>query len=309
MNSMLERHALMELRTLRYLLAVVDSGSVTAASHQVHIAQPSLSRQLRQLETELGVTLFNRERGRLSLNPAGQRFVPIARDLIARADAATIAASSFAAGRLDRITIAAPPTTMTDVIAPFLATLRPDDPFPSVIESDPPAVYDALRHGADLAISTEQPPAQLAARMIAVFPIWLYVRPDHPWADQGSVELEQLADEQLLLLPIGFKPRQLIDEAAARSHVELMSVAEVGSSELAQALAAAGRGVAVVSDDSRFGLLGLRIVAGGRDLTLQLHAGWDARHHAGPAIATLVERITEFCIARYGASAAPASSA
>ncbi len=123
----------------------------------MHVTQPALSRQIRQLETELGVELFARAAGRLQLSAAGRQFLPHAQDVLRRADGARNAARSYAAGRLERITIAAPTTTLTDVIAPFLATLGPDDPMPTVLESDPREAYDALRHGADLAIATEPP--------------------------------------------------------------------------------------------------------------------------------------------------------
>src|SRR5829696_6414282 len=145
----------MELRTLGYFVAVAETGSVSAAAAVVHVAQPAISRQVRQLETELGVELFARSAGRLRLSAAGRQFLPHAQDVLRRADGARNAARSYAAGRLERITIAAPTTTLTDVIAPFLATLGPDDPMPTVIESDPREAYDALWHGADLAIATD----------------------------------------------------------------------------------------------------------------------------------------------------------
>jgi DNA-binding transcriptional LysR family regulator len=296
----------MELRTLRYFVAVADTGSVTAAAQQVHVAQPSLSRQLRRLESELRLSLFQRDGSRLVLSPAGSQFLAVARDLLGRADAAVEAAAALAAGRLDRVRIAAPPTTMTDVIAPFLATLRREDPFPSVTEHDPAAVYQALSHGADLAISTQQPPHRYACQLLAVLPVWLYVRADHPWAARSSVGLAELAGEPLLLLPASYKPRQLIDQAAEEAGVRL-TVSETGSAEVAQALTAAGRGMAVVSDDSRFGLRGLRIVAPSGELLLQLHAGWDPEHHARGALAALAGRISRFCIDRYGPQAAPPS--
>ncbi|UQX88180.1 LysR family transcriptional regulator [Jatrophihabitans telluris] len=295
----------MELRPLRYLIAVVDSGSVTAASRAVHIAQPSLSRQLRQLEAELGLELFDRAGGRLVLTPAGEQFVPIARDLLARAEAANAAAAALAAGRLDRVTIAAPPTTMTDVIAPFLATLNADDPFPSVLEQEPQTVYEALRRGADLAISTEPPPRRYASLVLAVLPVWLYVPAAHPWAGRDSVELDELIETTLLVLPPGFKPRQLLDQAAERSGIRLSRTVENSSAEVAQALTAAGRGLAVVTDDSRFDLVGLQIRGAEGPLRVQLHAGWDAEHHAADSLRALAGRVGAFCLHRYGLTVAP----
>lgn len=295
----------MELRSLRYLISVVDSGSVTAAAAEVRVAQPSLSRQIRQLERELGLDLFDRRNGRLFLTPAGRRFLPVARDLIGRSDTALAAAAAFAAGRLDQITIAAPRTTMTDVIAPFVATLGPNDPFTSIIETDPPAVYQTLTNQADLALSTEPPPPQLATKLVATLPIWLYIRADHPWSDRSQVTLGELADQELLLLPTGFTPRQAIDAAAATAGIRLPLITEVRSGEIAQALTAAGRGLSVVSDDPRFGLIGLPIHSRGDVLTVDLHAGWDAGHHAASALEALVIRLCHFCIDRYGTNAGP----
>lgn len=53
----------MELRTLRYLVAIADAGTITAAANAIHISQPALSRQMQELETELGTKLFNRKVG------------------------------------------------------------------------------------------------------------------------------------------------------------------------------------------------------------------------------------------------------
>ena len=76
----------MELRHLRYLVAVADAGSVSAAAELVHVTQPNLSRQLRQLEDELGVPLFDRGAGRLTLSRTGRELLPAVR----RADMQTL---------------------------------------------------------------------------------------------------------------------------------------------------------------------------------------------------------------------------
>ena len=296
----------MELRTLGYFVAVAETGSVSAAADVVHVTQPAISRQIRQLETELGVELFARAAGRLQLSAAGRQFLPHAQDVLRRADGARSAARSYAAGRLERITIAAPTTTLTDVIAPFLATLGPDDPMPTVNESDPREAYDALLHGADLAIATEPPPGQLASTALAILPVWAYVRADHPWHDRRSVRLQELAAETLLLLTPGFKPRQILDQALERSAVPAGSVVDCSNPQVAQALAAAGRGVAVVSDDPRFGLHPLEIAGRDGPLRIELFAAWEPAHHAATTLDELASRLREFCVERYGAEVAPA---
>lgn len=298
----------MELRHVRYFLAVVDAGSVTAASAAVHVTQPSLSRQLRLFERGLGVTLFARTGGRLVLSAAGRQFVPVARDLARRAEAAAEAAATLAAGRLQHIRIAAPGTTFTDVLAPFLATLLPDDPLPAVSEERPQLIYEALQSGADLAISTEQPPPGLAFQPLAVLPIWAYVPTRHRWAGRTSVTVTELVNERLLLLTGDYSPRRVLDLSVDRADLTYASMLEFATPQLAQAVAAAGRGIAVVSDDPRFELHPLDIIDDQGGLHIRLYAAWDREHHAAAAIAALAERLSAYCVARYGPQVAPRQS-
>jgi DNA-binding transcriptional LysR family regulator len=295
----------MELRTLGYFVAVADAGSVSAAAASVHVTQPAVSRQLRQLEQELGVDLFARSSGRLRLSAAGREFLPHARDVLRRADGARAAARSYAAGRLERLTIAAPTTTLTDVIAPFLATLGPDDPMPTVIESDPREAYASLRHGADLAIVTEPPHQSLKSAALASLPVWAYVRADHAWSTRDVVPLAELADETVLALTTTFKPRLILDAALEQAGVVPEHVIDCSNPQVAQALAAAGRGVAVVSDDPRFDLVPVRLAGRDAILRIDLFAAWEPDHHAAATLGELAGRLRAFCVERYGADVSP----
>lgn len=295
----------MELRTLRYFLATVDSGSVSAASDVVHVSQPSLSRQLRQLEKSLSVDLFARQGGRLSLSAAGRQFLPIARDLVARADSAELAAETIAAGKLERITIAAPTTTLTDVIAPFLATLGADDPLPTVFESEPSQDQSRLFQGADLAIMTEAPRRPLNSLALAVLPIWAYVPADHRWASEDQISLKALVEETVIVMTAQFKPRAILSRALDDAQVSMGESLECSNAQVAQALAATGRGVAVVSDDPRFGLHPLRIMTSRGPLSIRLYAAWDASHHAVETLEDLSHRLRMFCGERYGKEVEP----
>ncbi|WP_205326083.1 LysR family transcriptional regulator [Glycomyces sp. YM15] len=288
----------MELRTLRYFAAVAEHGSVSAAATAVRMTQPALSRQIRQLERELGIDLFDRQGGRLRLTAAGRQFLPVTRDVLRRASDAQSAAEAFASGHLAELTIAAPTTTLTDVIAPFLATFGTSDPLPHVIEATGTAV---LRDGADLAIVTRTPEAGWSRRALAVLPLWAYVPQGHRWVSRASVELGELAAEPLIVLDPSLRPRQILQEALETEGLAMPESVECGNAQVAQALAAAGRGVAVVSDDARFGLHGLRVEGAGGPLRIKLHAAWSPRHHAAEALAAIAERLREFCGERYGA--------
>jgi len=293
----------MELRTLRYFVTVAECGSVSAAAPVVHVTQPALSRQVRQLEQQLGLALFARHGNRMELTAAGTQFLPVARDVLRRADDALSAAEAFAAGRLARVRIAAPTTTLTDVIAPFLATFTPDDPLPTIIESTGTA---ALREGADLAVVTLPPERAWARLDLAVLPLWAYVPADHRWRTRDTVALDELAEQPLVVLDPSFRPRQILAEALTAAGLAAPDLVECANPQVAQALAAAGRGVAIVSDDARFGLHGLRINGARGPLRISLFAAWARDHHAASSLRALAVRLRDFVGDRYGSDAIPA---
>src|SRR6202451_3521944 len=87
----------MELRHLRYFVAVAEAGSLTvAAARRLHTSQPSLSRQIRDLEDEIGVQLLTRRARGIELTPAGRAFLDHARSVLSQVEAATEAARRVA---------------------------------------------------------------------------------------------------------------------------------------------------------------------------------------------------------------------
>ncbi|MFN8623693.1 MAG: LysR family transcriptional regulator [Chloroflexota bacterium] len=295
----------MELRLLRYFLAVAEEGSVTRAAGRVAVAQPSLSRQLRGLEAELGVALFDRSARALRLSPAGEAFLPMARDLVARADRAVATMALLGAERAVPLTLVAPETTVADVIAPFLAGRAAGAPVIDVREALPAEVFEAVRAGAaDVGVSSGAAPVSLSVRPVASFPIWAYVPLGHPWAMRARVRVAELVTEPLIVLGPSHGTRRLLDAAVAAGGQHYRVAAETNVPQVAQALAAGGRGVAVVSDDPRYGLVPLAIGGpGGRDLRIPLVAAWDPSHYAAAAIEALVASLAAYAAARSGAEA------
>jgi DNA-binding transcriptional LysR family regulator len=291
--------ATVELRSLRAFVAVADEGTVSAAAAGLHVAQPALSRTLQQLESELGVPLFDRARGRLTLSAAGRQLLPLARRCLDDAAELRSAASYIAAGRLREITIAASATTLADVISPFVATLREDDPTPHLRTTDGQDAARAVEGGADLVVTAASGVGPLDSARVGSFPVWAYVPASHPWAHHRSVTLEDLGATTVILPPPGFLARAAVDAAGAA--LAWSTRVEASDGTVAQALAAAGRGVALVSDDPRFDLRQLPVVDGsGAALRFDLHAVWDRRHPAAATLREMAERIAAFTAERYG---------
>lgn len=290
----------MRLRHVDYFVATVDAGSVSAAARALHVTQPALSRQLRQLEDDLGVGLFDREAGRLVLSRTGGALLPAARELLATATALRTAARFHRDGGVQRLTLAAPTVTLTDVVSPFVAGMGPDDPVIDVRSADGLHPAKALRAGADLAITSKRPGPPFVARLLAVLPVWAYVRPDHAWADRMCVPVAELAAQVLVVPPHGYGAREALETALDTAGTAALETIETGNGTIAQALAAAGRGIAVVSDDPRFDLRPVAVDLGDDVLSLRLIAAWDGRSVASPALAALAERLAAWTRARYG---------
>lgn len=279
----------MELRTLRYFLAIVDHGSVTAAAQHVHIAQPALSRQVQALEAEVAVQLFLRDGRRLRLSPAGRRLLPIVRDLVARADSARATITALAQGIQVHLTVAAHPTTISDVIAPFIASRGEPFATPTFVVATADAAYEALaRADVDLAISTSPPPRDMATQLVARFPIWAQVPASHPLAAHDRVGLSTLLRQPLIVLDLSHGTRRVFEDEVRRTEASYRMASEVGVPGIAQALAASGRGVAVLTDDPAYELRKLYIDGPDGPLSISLHAAWDAAHYSAAAIREFV---------------------
>src|SRR5579875_472930 len=289
----------MELRLLRYFLAVADTGSTAAASELLNTAQPSLSRQIRQLEVGLGVTLFDRTNGRLRLSDAGRRLVPMVRDVVIRADDLCRQARPLDHSH-GPILVAAPLTTITDVICPFLVTAEAAGMLALPLEVVPSAALQHLTDGeADLAVSSGPVPSQFRSRVLLRPPIWAYVPRHDPLAARRSVDVAELARRPLILLDAQHGTRRLFDEAASDAGVTVAPHIETTLPIVAQTLAAAGHGVAIVSDEPRFGLRRLRIRSQRTTLRIPLWAAWDQTRYSSAAVEHFVDVLGRYCQRHY----------
>lgn len=289
----------METRLLRYFVAVVDDGTVSGAAAQLHITQPALSRQLRQLENQLGLTLFFRRSGRLQLTSQGRHFYQAAQRLLQHHRETADYAAQLAHGRLTHLSLGAPTTTLTDVVAPFVATFRQQDPIPSVTEMALDVDMHRGLSAVDLMVAPMRPPAQAQHLHLVDLPVWAYVPPGHQWADRDSVTLEELTAQTLILPTLEFKARRVLETALDEARLGTPAKLQTPHSRVAQALAAAGRGTAVVTDDPRYDLHPLHIRHRDKPLQIQLYAAWRADHHAAETLAELAQRLRAFSRDRY----------
>lgn len=280
----------MELRVIDYFLAVAEAGSVSAAAQSRFVSQPAMSRQLAALELELNVKLFQRTAAGMVLTAAGERFRSIAQDIAWRAASGSELMKSLHSGRLDLV-VACPPTVMRFIVAPFLAERRA--PMRDISEVAPEQIYRelALRR-ADVGIGTTRPPQRYAASKLFVAPLSVQFAPGFDGFGQGRmVDVAELQGHPLILARTGSAIRHVVDDAVAEGDISLDIAMEVSSSNVAQALAAAGRGLAIAVEPPTFGLEMRVLQRGGVPLSIVDWAAWDPEHYAAPEIEDLTQQM------------------
>ncbi|MFF1552828.1 LysR family transcriptional regulator [Rhodococcus erythropolis] len=139
---------MLDLIRLRILVAVAQEGSVTAAADSLGYAQPSISHHLRQLESEVGVPLFQRAGRGLRLTDAGAVLVQRATEILGHVDAAVAEVQTYAGLRAGRLRLAAFPSALASVIPQAMAafTSRHPEVSISLVEAEPPKALALLRN-------------------------------------------------------------------------------------------------------------------------------------------------------------------
>ncbi len=114
----------MELRQLRYFVAIADCGSLTKAAEKVFVAQSALSHQMAQLEDELGTALFHRSRRGVELTEAGQRFLPHAVSILRQTEEAAASARSASESPAGKVVFGIPHSASQALALPLLREVR-----------------------------------------------------------------------------------------------------------------------------------------------------------------------------------------
>jgi DNA-binding transcriptional LysR family regulator len=245
----------MELRHLRYFVAVAEELHFGRAAERLHIAQPPLSRQIRDLERELGTALFERGARGVTLTVAGRAFLPEARLTIAQAERALRTAQRAAQGETGRLRVGfVDAATHSGILPDVLAFFRMHLPSIglSLFEMDALQQADALRDGRiDLGILLSPPSdAEQWLRVETVYadPLIMALPRGHRLAKRARLSIADFATDAFVLFPRSVAPA-LFDEVVARCRAARFSprvLQEAVGWHTIVSLVSAGIGVAFV---------------------------------------------------------------
>jgi DNA-binding transcriptional LysR family regulator len=200
----------MELRHLRYFVAVAEELHFGHAASRLHTSQPSLSQQVRNLERELKVPLLIRTRRRVELAPAGQRFLEEARGILAAADRAVGLAREAAREESRKLAIAIYPETDWRLLGRALRLFAEHVPSVEIVFENltPEAQVEALREGRiDLGFVALPMEAEgLVSEATSRVRQMVALPEDHPLAGRTTIRLEELSGEAYTLWPRHFSP-------------------------------------------------------------------------------------------------------
>ncbi len=193
----------MELRHLRYFIAVAEEGSLTlAAEKRLHTAQPSLSRQIRDLEEEVGVQLITRSVHGIELTAAGRAFLDHARLAVTQAEAAKEAARRSAQPTRPAIALGFLSGTEMDLLPKVMRVLQDELPNIEVkLSSDySPRLAEALLKGRlDAAFMRPEPHAgDLVYRLVRTEPLIVVFPNDHRFAARKAIRLREIKGEPFI---------------------------------------------------------------------------------------------------------------
>lgn len=260
----------MNLEQLQGVVEIARTGNFTRAADALHLAQPSLSRQVAALERELGAELFHRARGHVSPTAAGATLLPYARRILADADAIRQEMGEIAGLRRGRVRLGATPSLCTSIVTEVVGAFRDRHPGIeiSVLERGSRGLVDALAEGElDLALvtssdATAASPVSLTRTPLLVEDLVVVSSSaSPPLAEDGRIGLADLARLPLIAFPRSYDLRVATDAAFAGAGLRPAFVVEGPEMDAVLRFVERGVGVAIVPALVHHGRAELRATA------------------------------------------------
>lgn len=289
----------MNLRHLRTFVAIVDAGGVARAAARLNMTQPTASRQIEALETELGVLLFDRVGRRVQLTSEGEDLLARGRRLLADAASFGERARALKAGQTGLLRIGATPQSIESVLVDFLAHYRPRHPGVEIhlVEEGGIRLPGRLERGDVHLLIVQECDEPFHSRLL--YPIYMMaVMPqDHRLSRRALLDIKELSDEPLLLLGRSFASREWFYAACLVAHIRPRVFLESAAPQTVIALAAGGYGIAVIPSTvliPRGKIRAVPLVYRGAPIGRWLTVAWNPQRFLAPYAEQFVDELVAY---------------
>lgn len=237
----------MDVRQLRYFLAVANEGSFSKASEALHLTQPTLSKVIKQLEDELGVMLFDRSTRHSQLTDAGEVLRAQAGMILKSVEQVHGSLAELTSGTKGSLILGLPPVVGSSIFPPLISAFRKSHPQMEIhlVEEGSKQIERLVLEGRlDLgAIVLPASGTDFELMPLAKHELKLVVQRSHPLAAEESVSLRQLRDQAFILFRRGFALYDLVRNACVQAGFEPYAAYESTQWDFMCEMVAAGEGI------------------------------------------------------------------
>lgn len=288
----------MELRQLQHFVMVAEERSFTRAALRLNLVQSAVSVSVKGLETELGVTLFERTTRRLSLTDAGTAFLPAARATLLAADGALEAVHAASGGYRGTLRLGIMQSLRLVDLAGLLARFNEERPGVDILPRTAPRgssdmINDLVSGELDVAFVSVvgTPPRTVHFTPLVTVPIRLAVPVAHRLAKRNRIDISELGGESFIETPKGWGLRDIGEKELGRAGVSREIRVEVGDMATVLELVRAGLGLAFVPEPSPVSPEGVRFIHLRPEPTFTVSLAVPADRRLSAAAAAFVEMV------------------
>jgi DNA-binding transcriptional LysR family regulator len=308
----------MRFRRLEYFVAAAEELNFTHAADRLHVTQPPFSKQIHELEGELGIELFEKQGKGVALTPAGKSFLIDARRILEDCEASIRKAQRVSRGDIGELAVGYISALTHDFLGKALETWRLTAPgiIVDCIEMDSETQEWALLEGrisVGILVPGDRPVLKLLqVRLLIEYPVRLALPKSHPHADKPEIPLSLLKEEPFIGLNRMYPNYgDWLLKFCRRAGFNPQIVKEADGAASALAFVAAGFGIAVVSEpleripakDVIF-----RNLAPGESAWVPVGAAWKPDALTAPVASQFIDVLTQTCASGNGVSRVPANS-
>jgi DNA-binding transcriptional LysR family regulator len=239
----------MDFKSLQTFVTICECGTVSRAATQLRITQPALSRRIKALQEELGLTLFDNLGRRLLLTSEGKEFLRHSRALLVQAETVLATGRALGAGRAGILRIGGAPHTLAAFFPSFVTSYEKQNPGVRIrlFEAGAATLLTMIEHGElHFAVTNALGHDHLAKRLIPAVQLLVLTAPRSRYGGNGRVDIGTLANVPLLVMPAGYATRETFDAACRIAGLHGSVVFESAALGTLAAFAGAGHGAAIV---------------------------------------------------------------